>query len=418
MELYTRNWNIFILNYRKKTVDPKPQYFPSPIWNQAKQQLLIDTILRKYDLPKIYLRKLPDGSKYEHEVIDGQQRLRAIWGFFNDEFALALDMDPVPGYGDLSGKKYSELPGDLIDKLGMYELTVVEILQASDEEIRDLFLRLQEGVSLNPAEKRNAMMGNMRDFVHDLAENNRVFPLTSISSKRFGWDDLAAHVAHLEVAGGPTELKAANLKKFYEDQEKFDRKGPHATKITRILNYMAGILKTEPPEMDIKWGFVDLYLALSKLDEEYVLKDREDDFLNFYISFEQQRRMAQPDHAALLDPGRSVWDRDLYEYIEAFVRDGAKRDSIQKRHNVYLRAILYTIPNLVPKDPKRGFSNDQRIIIWRRDNETCQSCGKLITVDEMHADHIVPHTRGGRTTVENGQSLCADCNLKKGAKAA
>lgn len=415
MNTYTRNWSVFTTHQRKKKIDPKPQYQRGPVWNQAKQQLLIDTMLRQYDMPKFYLRKLPKGSKYEHEVIDGQQRLLAVWGFMADEFPIALDTDPFPEFGDLSGKYYSQLPGDVLDRFGMYELTVVEVIDATEDEIRDLFLRLQEGVSLNPAEKRNAMLGNMRDFIYNLAETHRVFPLTSILSKRFAWHDLAAHVACLELAGGPTDLKAANLKKFYEDNEKFDPKSSQANKIVRILNYMASILKSEPPEMDIKWGFVDLYLALSTLDEEYVLKGREADFLNFYTSFEQQRRAALSDPAALLEPGRSSWDRDLYSYIESFVRDGAKRDSIKKRHEVYLYGIHQTIPNLVPKDSKRNFSYDQRLIIWRRDNEICQGCGKQITFEEMHADHVIPHSKGGKTTVENGQSLCIDCNLKKGA---
>ncbi len=31
----------------------------------------------------------------------------------------------------------------------------------------------------------------------------------------------------------------------------------------------------------------------------------------------------------------------------------------------------------------------------------------------MHADHIISHSKGGKTTIENGQTLCAGCNLKK-----
>jgi 5-methylcytosine-specific restriction endonuclease McrA len=203
---------------------------------------------------------------------------------------------------------------------------------------------------------------------------------------------------------------------MYEDQKKFDKKGQVATKINRILNYMSRILKDQPPEMDIKWGFTDLYLVISVLEDEYVLNKKEEDFLNFYTSFEQQRRQALSDPASLLEPGRSIWDRDLYEYIEAFVKDGGKRENIRKRHQVYLNTIHQTIPNLVPKDSTRAYTNNERLIIWRRDNETCIDCGNSIKFNEMHADHIVPHSKGGKTTVENGQSLCISCNLKKGSK--
>jgi len=69
------------------------------------------------------------------------------------------------------------------------------------------------------------------------------------------------------------------------------------------------------------------------------------------------------------------------------------------------------------KDQTRNFSQDERIVLWRRANQKCQepSCGKAIALDEMHADHIEPHSRGGATTVANGQALCAACNLAKGS---
>ena len=55
------------------------------VWSAAQQALLIDSILRGFDVPKIFLRKLPDGNPRLFSVIDGKQRLTAIWRFLNDE---------------------------------------------------------------------------------------------------------------------------------------------------------------------------------------------------------------------------------------------------------------------------------------------------------------------------------------------
>lgn len=411
----SRNWGIDTLNRRKGKIDPKPPYQRGPVWNEAKKQLLIDTILRRYDIPKIYLRKLSDGSRYEHEVADGQQRLRAIWEFCEDKFAIGEDVEPFEKYGDLKGKKYSELPSDAQDDIGLYEIIIAELHDATEIEIRDLFLRLQEGVSLNPAEKRNAMIGGMRDFIYELAEKPHiVLPLTKLSNNRYGWHDLLAHITCLELAEGPTDLKAADIKDMYERDQKFKLDGPQAKHIEKILNYMSRVLKTEPPEMDIKWGFIDLFLAISTLEKVFVLKNREEDILNFYISFERDRR-ATKDPADLISDGDS-WNRDLFEYIAAFVKEGARKKNINTRHEVYMKRIFRDIPDLVAKDPNRPFSRDQRVVIWRRDQGVCQSCKKEVKFENMHADHIIPHAKGGVTTIANGQTLCSTCNTKKGAK--
>lgn len=69
----------------------------------------------------------------------------------------------------------------------------------------------------------------------------------------------------------------------------------------------------------------------------------------------------------------------------------------------------------VRRDPQRSFSKQQKKEIYLRANGHCQSCAQALDSD-WHADHIVPWSRGGRTEVINGQSLCRDCNLRKQAK--
>ena len=414
IELLKKGWSIDAVCRRKGRINLNPQYQRTPVWNQRKKQLLIDSILRGYDLPKFYLRS--SDSKYEHEVVDGQQRLRAIWDFYDDQYALGDESRNIPDFGDLSGRKWSKLSSPQQDRIGNFRLSVVVIEEASESEIRQLFQRLQEGVTLNPAERRNAMEGKMRDFIENLGENQRVFSLTDISDTRFAWHDLAAIVTCLEMAEGPTDVKAPSLRKMYNTNQDFKGNGPIARKIRNHLAYMARVLKDQPPEMDIKWGFVDLYLLISQMDGSYVIKNREADFTNFYTTFEKERRSAMRDYGALRSSsGR--WAEDLYYYIEAFIRSGGTKENIRQRHRVYKRRFLRDVQGLEPIDPQRAFTRDERIVIWRRDNGTCQSpeCGKQIAFNEMEADHIIPHSRGGQTTIDNGRALCRQCNARKGA---
>lgn len=61
----------------------------------------------------------------------------------------------------------------------------------------------------------------------------------------------------------------------------------------------------------------------------------------------------------------------------------------------------------------RYFSAIQRIELFSRSGGHCQSCGAVITLSDFHADHITPWSKGGKTTLANGQALCRACNIKK-----
>ena len=407
------DWTINSVQNREGRINPKPQYQRTEVWTPKKKQLLIDSILRGYDLPKFYLRSSDD--QYEHEIVDGQQRLRAIWEFLNNKYPLGEASNNIPDFGDLVGKKWSQLSSSERDQIGEFELSIALVEEASDLEIRQLFLRLQEGISLNPAEKRNAMPGNMRDFIAKLAEHN-IFEFTHLSEARFKYQDLAAIVTCLEVAGRPTDVKSASLTSMYKEKQDFNMGGSIARKVKRTLNYMARVLEDRRLAMNIKWGFVDLYLLISKMDESYVINEREADFANFYIKFETERRGVS-DPRDLISSDKDLWKIDLYDYIQVFKNQGGAEESIQKRHEVYKKRFLRDIQNLIPKDPRRAFTDDERYIIWYRSNGKCQNSNcsnKEISINQMHADHIIPHSRGGETTLENGRALCRQCNTSRG----
>ena len=54
--------------------------------------------------------------------------------------------------------------------------------------------------------------------------------------------------------------------------------------------------------------------------------------------------------------------------------------------------------------------------VFQRDNYTCCICGKTKNDGvELVIDHIIPRSRGGKTTEGNLQTLCSKCNILKGA---
>ncbi len=408
MKVIHKTWDIEAAVRREGNINPSPQFQRTPVWSEKKNKLLLDSILRCYDIPKIYLRKVEEGE-YEYEVVDGQQRLRAIWNFFKDKYELGEESADL-FEGSIAGKKYSELSIEVKEKLALYELSFTIVEGASEVEIKDLFMRMQEGVPLNPAEKRNAMLGEMRNFIADLT-SHEVFTIIPLADKRYSYADWIAHVVCLELAKGPTDVKAPDLKKMYEDEKRFKNDSGKAKKVKKVLGYMKRCFDEQVPELNIKWGFVDLYLLISILMEGYVMQDKNSAFGDFYTGFEQGRREVE-DEADLLNG--NYWEKDLYNYIQAFKISGGIRKNIETRNKVYTNKFFKDNEELVAKDNKRSFDENQKTVIWRRDGGKCKQCGKSVEYEDMHADHIKRHADGGSTTIKNGQTLCARCNQRKG----
>jgi len=68
-----------------------------------------------------------------------------------------------------------------------------------------------------------------------------------------------------------------------------------------------------------------------------------------------------------------------------------------------------------PRKEERRPSRRLRYRVFKNDKFSCVFCGRNPKEDgvKLHADHIIPWSKGGRTVIENLQTLCADCNWGK-----
>ncbi len=76
------------------------------------------------------------------------------------------------------------------------------------------------------------------------------------------------------------------------------------------------------------------------------------------------------------------------------------------------RVILLMTYDRLPKREVR-FS---RLNIYARDRQRCQYCGARLPKSDLNLDHVIPRSRGGRTTWENVVCCCMRCNGIKGGR--
>jgi hypothetical protein len=107
-------------------------------------------------IPKILFRTTIDRETQQvvRDVVDGQQRLRAILTFAKNDLRLS------PRSAEFSGLTYAELPNDIQDRFLTYKLTTEQLINASDDDVIEIFVRMNTySVALNSQELRNAKFG-------------------------------------------------------------------------------------------------------------------------------------------------------------------------------------------------------------------------------------------------------------------
>lgn len=157
----------FIAWQEGKTLKLNPEFQRGSVWTPAARIMLIDTILRDLPVPKIFIRTKIDKIKKTSikEIVDGQQRLRAILDFSDDKITLSKRTNEFAGY------KFSTLPEELQEKFLSYPLAVDQLINASDAIVLDIFARLNSyNVKLSAPELRHAAyQGDFKTAVHNAA---------------------------------------------------------------------------------------------------------------------------------------------------------------------------------------------------------------------------------------------------------
>lgn len=173
--------NDFLNWFDNSELTLSPKYQRNSVWNNSAKSYLMDTILRGYPIPQIFIRQIIDTNtrKTTREIIDGQQRLRSIIEFTQDAFPILKTHN-----SNLAGKFYSELTDDLKEKFLSFNISTEIIKLKEDSKIYEMFARLNtNNMALNKQELRNAeFWGDFKVYIYkksaqykDFLINNNVF---------------------------------------------------------------------------------------------------------------------------------------------------------------------------------------------------------------------------------------------------
>lgn len=435
MELITGEKTIQELLELKKSnmLIVNSEYQRAAVWSDNQQKKLIDSVMRGYPLPLIYLhykRRVIAGYQNDGlEIIDGQQRINALYNFSEGAFKLfhPVKDDKTARFPNFikalpcewAGCDFLGLPNHLKDRFLNTKILIVKVTTDIDDEARDLFIRLQAGLPLNAQEKRDAWPGRFTELVLKLGGKQEIAryhghdffrKIVKTSSKDRGEvRQLCAQICMLffERAnhGSLIDIGTKQVDDYYYRNLDFDLNSPYVSRLSKILDLAAELFADQKSPKLRGHEAIHVVLLLDSLLAEYT-KGWQGNFIRAYDSFKAK--------AACDKKVRNgeYW----FEYGSLTQTQSDQARTIHRRHAFFARKMLEELkPTRL--DPSRIFGELDREIVYYRDNKRCAVCEHEILWTDLEIHHVEEHQTGGLTIPENAVPVHKECH-PKGPKAA
>ena len=342
--------------------DIRPPYQREFVYSDDKRNKVIETLSRNLPLGVIYLAKNSDGTM---EVIDGQQRIMSICKYLNGDFS-------VNGIADFLNEKTFDCElyknTAIYKQIMSYNNLLAYIVEGDDDEKLDWFRTINiSGEKLTEQELLNA------NYTGEwLCSAKRKFSKTNCVAFKKGnklVNGSPIRQDYLETALSWISGGKENIQKYMGDHYQDENAEPLWKYFVEVIEWVEKTFTYRKEMKGIDWG--KLYREYGKVEYNVA---------------------------------------ELEEKVKALMAD----DDVNSKKGIY----EYVLSNC-SKDKERHlsirkFSDKDKRTAYERQNGICPICGKHHEIDEMEGDHIIPWSKGGKTTIDNLQMLCKKCNREKG----
>ena len=341
----------------------RPAYQREFVYDEKKKVAVMNSILHDFPLNVMYWSENADGT---YEMLDGQQRTISICDWLDNGYSIyANPTSPLTPY-------YAHTSEEVTEKVLDYKL-MIYICKGTDTEKLDWFKIINiAGEKLTDQELRNAIYTG-----EWLSDAKKYFSKNQCIAYRIGerylngtpirQDYLEAVLSWISAAEGKS------ISQYMAEHQ-------HDTHATPLKQYFKSVMDwvelTFPGYRaklmrGIEWGL---------LYNEY---------------------------------GMNVYDpNELEAEIERLLQD----DDITRQKGIY--EYLLSCKTKEKTLSIRAFTENEKRTMYERQKGICPMCkaagkSKKWKIEDMHADHKIPWSKGGHTTLENGQMLCREHNLEK-----
>lgn len=352
------------------------------VWSEKDKVRLIETILLQLVIPELFFWKAdtdPETGISTTHIVDGQQRIKAIYSFINNEFKLKpqylLDESSKEKYAN---KYFKDLDTETRKTFWNYQLMIIEIDSAATrDDIITMFNRLNlTDYNLNDQEKRNSVSGEFAALAREISDNplwdeKRLF--TGPDVKRMKDVEFCASIILLHRKGiiDQTDQSALNqayeeLQVGYKDAEQ-DKEAVCAA-IETIATFFTSdnVTKFLRRKAQLYTLFsVVFYMQRENIVIEQCQKDRLEYFVKLYATFNNDMDLS----GEISDPEKILFDwlkkyklassEGLNKHTNRMIRYNVMKDflfgltdELEKAQSTLYEKMQATSTDNVEEDPK------------------------------------------------------------------
>lgn len=357
--------------------------------------------------------------------VDGNNRTRTLMRFFNNVLHLSSNRSyrmsgmTIPEYMTFTPSNttnFKGVPDKLKEHIKGIEVPVFVVKSATRQELHDMFIAVNNGVSLNPQEKRNAIVCKVADEIRKLGDKYkktlRLYFSDPNCQRRIHEEFLVSALVHITY-GFDTNIMREDKDAAYNNNAPETK---NLSKLREVLKDLDAVVQYETKTgkkrgIPSKASLFDLIMLLDYLHKQNISVLDESSFFEWFVENINQLREDTKTFVTFGKDGRTYY--------------GAQRNTTSEVRQARLSQLIARMDRLpegtmsVAKDMKRFGDWSDRIHCWTRDEHMCKLTNKRIPwVDVLdgnktHLDHIVPHSKGGKTVRENLQLVFKSANLKK-----
>lgn len=238
-----------LLTFRESgALDITPKFQRRGVWRLPQRSYFLDSLLRQMPVPPIYLRETQadDYSKTVRQVIDGQQRIRAVLEYIEGDYSISRG---VPG--DWAGKPFEKLSSEEQNRVRNYHFTAEVFIGISDAEVLDVFARMNTySVQLNKQELRNGKyFGWFKQCCYELAHEHLEFwrdgkIFTEQAIARMSEVELTSECV-IFILDGPQDKKTSIDHFYAEHDEEFPQASDVQKKFRGTIDLISDLVPSD-----------------------------------------------------------------------------------------------------------------------------------------------------------------------------